>query len=181
MQHTVKAQYLDKLEDLGAEPKDRVAKMIAHGAIKFGMNRVDPNTAIVFDMDAWLRLDGDSGPYVQYTGARIKSVIRKFEITLGDVKADCSLLNSPMERKLLATISKFNDITVKVVETLKTNLLCDYLIDLASTFNGYYAQTKVINTESKELSAARVDLCRAVLKTLERGLDCLGVNIPDRM
>jgi arginyl-tRNA synthetase len=181
MQHTVKAQYLDKLEDLGAEPKEQVAKMIAHGAIKFGMNRVDPNTAIVFDMDAWLRLDGDSGPYVQYTGARIKSVIRKFEATLGDVKADCSLLNSPMERKLLATISKFNDITVKVVETLKTNLLCDYLIDLASTFNGYYAQTKVINTESKELSAARVDLCRAVLKTLERGLDCLGVNIPDRM
>jgi arginyl-tRNA synthetase len=78
-------------------------------------------------------------------------------------------------------INQANDIAVRVVETLKTNLMCEYLLNVAGAFNTYYAQSKIIAPETPELSAARVLLCEAVLKTLEQGLGCLGIKVPQRM
>lgn len=182
MQETIKEQYLTKIEDsLPPNKIQEIARVVAQGAIKFGMNRMDPNTTIVFDLNEWLRLDGDSGPYVQYTAARINSVLRKFEQSGISAPADYSLLNLPTERDILNSINRFNDVAVKVVETLKTNLLCEYLIDLSARFNSFYAQAKIVDVESPALSAARVDLCRALVLTLERGLLCLGIRVPERM
>lgn len=181
MQETIKEQYLSKVPDLSPEEKDEISRIISKGAIKFGMNRVDPNTSIIFELSEWLRLDGDSGPYVQYTGARIRSILRKFEAAKITAAPDYSQLTTQAERNLLNLINQANDIAVRVVETLKTNLMCEYLLNVAGAFNTYYAQSKIIEPETPELSAARVRLCEAVLKTLEQGLGCLGIKVPARM
>ncbi len=181
MQETIKEQYLSKVPDLSAEEKEEISRIISKGAIKFGMNRVDPNTSIIFELSEWLRLDGDSGPYVQYTGARIRSILRKFEAAQIDAQPDYSQLTTQAERNLLNLINQANDIAVRVVETLKTNMMCEYLLNVAGAFNTYYAQSKIIAPETPELSAARVRLCEAVLKTLEQGLGCLGIKVPERM
>jgi arginyl-tRNA synthetase len=181
MQETIKEQYLSKVPDLSAEEKEEISRTISKGAIKFGMNRVDPNTSIIFELSEWLRLDGDSGPYVQYTGARIRSILRKFEAAQITANPDYSQLTTQAERNLLNLINQANDTAVRVVETLKTNMMCEYLLNVAGAFNTYYAQSKIIAPETPELSAARVRLCEAVLKTLEQGLGCLGIKVPERM
>lgn len=181
MQETIKSQYLSKLSDITPTEIEEISRIIAKGAIKFGMNRVDPNTPIVFELNEWLRLDGDSGPYVQYTGARIRSVQRKFNALQIATPPDFSQLTSQQERTVLTLLNQFNDIAVRVVETLKTNLLCEYLLNVASAFNSYYGQTKILDPEAPATSAARVALCAAVLATLEKGLDCLGIAVPERM
>jgi arginyl-tRNA synthetase len=135
----------------------------------------------VFELNEWLRLDGDSGPYVQYTGARIRSIQRKFNVLQIATPPDFSQLTSQQERTVLTLLNQFNDIAVRVVETLKTNLLCEYLLNVASAFNSYYGQTKILDPEAPATSAARVALCAAVLATLEKGLDCLGIAVPERM
>jgi len=181
MQDTIKEQYLSKVPDLSSDEKEEISRIISKGAIKFGMNRVDPNTQIVFELSEWLRLDGDSGPYVQYTGARIRSILRKFEAAQITAQPDFSQLTTQAERTLLNLINQTNDIAVRVVETLRTNLMCEYLLNVAGAFNTYYAQSKIIAPETPGLSAARVRLCEAVLKTLEQGLGCLGIKVPQRM
>jgi arginyl-tRNA synthetase len=181
MQETIKSQYLSKLSDITPTEIEKISRIIAKGAIKFGMNRVDPNTPIVFELNEWLRLDGDSGPYVQYTGARIRSIQRKFNVLQIATPPDFSQLTSQQERTVLTLLNQFNDIAVRVVETLKTNLLCEYLLNVASAFNSYYGQTKILDPEAPATSAARVALCAAVLATLEKGLDCLGIAVPERM
>lgn len=182
MQDTIKEQYLSKIShELTPDKVDEIARIIAQGAIKFGMNRMDPNTPIVFELAEWLRLDGDSGPYIQYTAARTNSVIRKFEQSGITAPADYALLNSAAERDILNAMNRLNDVAVKVAETLKTNLMCEYLIDLSARFNSYYAHAKIVDPSEPALSAARADLCRALVRVLERGLLCLGIRVPERM
>jgi arginyl-tRNA synthetase len=108
MQETIKSEYLSKYQDeWSAEEIESTAKEIAKGAIKFGMNRIDPNKKIVFDMDEWLRLDGESGPYIQYVYARIQSMLNKVEADF--TKADMSHLESNYEKAVLIEVSQFND------------------------------------------------------------------------
>lgn len=182
METTVKEKHLNKfVEEWGQEEVDRTSSIVAQGAIKFGMNQVEPGTKIVFDMEKWLRLDGNSGPYLQYTCARINSILRKaeYEEKLSDF--DHTLLESATEHHIMVTLSNFNDVVTRVVESLKTNLLCDYLITLARLFNTYYAQEKIFSEKTPDLSNARVALCSATLQVLRTGLSLLGISVPPRM
>lgn len=182
MEMTVKEKHLNKfVEEWGQEEVDRASRIIAQGAIKFGMNQVEPGTKIVFDMDKWLRLDGNSGPYLQYTCARITSILRKAGYKGNSPDFDYSLLESATEHHIMVTLSNFNDVVIRVVESLKTNVLCDYLITLARLFNTYYAQEKIFSEQSPALSNARIALSSATLQALRAGLSLLGIAVPSKM
>ncbi len=175
----IKEDYLEKYRlEWADEEIESTANIIAAGAIKFGMNRIDPNKKIVFDMNEWLKLEGESGPYIQYVYARIQSMLRKLD---NDAKADYSLLTDPSEKQTLLLINQFNDVVEMALKQYKTSHICNYLFDLAKAFNQFYANCPVAKAATPELGAARRDLAYACAQTLKHGLKILGIEAPERM
>lgn len=179
MTEKIKDDYLLKYKgDWSDEEIESTAHIVAAGAIKYGMTRVDSNKKIVFEMNDWLKLDGESGPYIQYVYARIQSMLKK----IGDYKAtNYSNLSHPLEKDLVRQISTFNSVIESCVDQNKTHTLCSYLYDLSKGFNSFYAECSVMGAETEELKASRADLAKSVAITLKHGLSLLGITAPERM
>lgn len=180
MESMVKDKYLARYKDeWSQEETNLVAKQVAQGAIKYGMVKIDSNKKIVFELEEWLKLDGDSGPFIQYSAARINSLIRK----LGPVSevADWSLLQHPAEHKVMQSLLFYRSTLMASAEQMKPSFLCTYLLDLAKRFNHFYHECSINNAETEALKKARLALSRAVGETLRHGLSNLGIPTPDRM
>lgn len=179
MEQKIKEDYLARYKDEWEQSEvDEVAHIVASGAIKYGMTSIDSNKKIVFDMDKWLKLDGESGPYIQYACARINSLVAKINV---EGTADYSLLTNPLEKDLIKKISNFNSVIQTSVEQYKTHVLCTYLYELAKSFSSFYAECSLANASSEELKLSRANLSKAVSKTLSEGLSLLGIKAPKRM
>ena len=174
----IKSEYLSKYENEWSKDEiNHTAKIVASGAIKYGMTRVDSNKKIVFQMDDWLRLDGESGPYIQYVHARIHSMVKKLKT---DHKPDYSKLSTDNEKQIIIKLSEFNSIVEQACEEYKTHLLTGYLYELSKLFNSFYAESQISNAKDS-LRAARIDMCESVSLVLKKGLELLGIEAPLRM
>ncbi len=179
MINKIETDYLQKYNGLWTQEElDHTAKIVAAGAIKYGMTRVDSNKKIVFDMNEWLRLDGESGPYIQYTHARINSLLDKLSF---NSNADFGVLTHKLEKELLQTLFQFNNTIEGALKNYKLHSLCSYLYELSKAFNSFYAECSVGNAESEQLKDARAQLCQAVRVTLAKGLNILGIQAPLKM
>lgn len=181
MKEHVKIQYLARYKDEWSEAEvEQVANEVAKGAIKYGMLRQDTNKKIVFDMNEWLKLDGESGPFVQYSGARINSLLKKlnYEATK---KTDLSLLQHSSEMKLMQHLMNFNTTVLSAAEHYKPALLCTYLYETAKKFNVFYHDCSVGQAETQGLKEARLALSAATGAVLKQGLELLGIPVPERM
>jgi arginyl-tRNA synthetase len=180
MEAMVKSQYLSRYEaEWKPEEINLVASQVAQGAIKYGMVKIDNNKKIVFDMAEWLKIDGESGPFIQYSAARINSLCRKFEMKKESV--DWSLLIHPAERNLFQTMLNFNSIAIQAAESLRPSVLCTYLYDLAKRFNFFYHECSIGNAENETLKQARLNLAYCVGEVLKQGLSLIGIPTPERM
>lgn len=180
MEARITTDYLEKYRgDWTDEEIKQTAHAVAGGAIIYGMVRVDNNRKIVFDMDEWLKLDGETGPYLQYANARITSLVDK----LGPVEEniDFTQLKTNAELMLASKISRYNDIIEKGWNDLKTIGLCSYLYDLSRLFNSFYVECPIGKAETNELKQARLALAKATGGILEHGLAALGITAPKRM
>ncbi len=181
MKVTIQKDYLSRYEgEWTQEEIAQTADDVAQGAIKYGMNRMDPNKKIVFDMKEWLRLDGESGPYIQYTHARIQSLLEKFGQNLSE-DIDWSQLAHERELELMIHLSLFNWSMFKALESYKTSGICNYLYDLAKVFNSFYHDCPIGKLEDEELKSARLALVLAVKNALAKGLSLLGIPAPNKM
>ncbi len=188
----VREHYLDKYR--GQWPDEEIAEVahqIALGAIKYGMLARDVNQKIVFDMEAWLQLEGNTGPYLQYVVARSRSILRKAaEIgktldpaLLTDAAAAeqvCAQLRTPEERDLILALDGLHPAVTRSAEQLRPSILCAYLFDLAKRFNRFNKACPVKPSEG-ELLQARLMLVQATIHALEWGLSLLGIPAPQRM
>lgn len=188
MEEMVKTNYLARYEgDWSSEEINLVASQVAKGAIRYGMLRMDTNKKIVFDMDEWLKLDGESGPFVQYSSARISSLCRKFGFDQvgADLKAGSTLawtlLTHKSERQLMQALMSFNTEVATCTLNYKPAALCTYLYDLAKRFNTFYHDCSIGQAETEELQKARLALAASVGETLKKGLSLLGIPTPERM
>ncbi len=180
MQDTITKTHLTKYsEQWTSEKVSNTSKIIAEGAIKFGMTKVDSNKKIVFNMDEWLKLDGESGPYIQYVHARINSILQKadYSFQINDFKK----LDHELEKQILIKVIHFNDIIENCVKQNKTHFLTGHLYETSKLFNSFYAQCKVINSDDPELERSRLALCYLVKTSLNSGLALLGITAPDEM
>lgn len=181
MEDMIKSEYLAKYQETWtAEETNQTAAAIAKGAIKYGMIRMDNNRKIVFDMKEWLKLDGESGPYIQYAYTRINSMTEKLNYTKETI-VDWNTLAHPLELQLMLKLSSFNDVAITAAEQYKTSFMCSYLYDLAKMFNSFYAECSVAKAETEMLKNARLALSKSVALTLEKGLALLGIPVPKRM
>ncbi len=182
MENTIKENYLNKYleaNEWGQEEVEKTATMIANGAIKYGMIRVDNNRKIVFDMQEWLKLDGETGPYLQYVHARIYSLCQKLEYN-DELQVNWDLLSTDSETALMVKLMDFNNVVANGVQKLQTLGVCNYLYELGKLFNSFYAECPIGKAE-EELKHTRLALAHATGEVMRVGLDMLGIPAPQKM
>ncbi len=180
MRAHVKNEYLARYNGEWSQDEiEQTADTVAKGAIKYGMLRQDTNKKIVFDMNEWLKLDGESGPFIQYSFARINSLLKKFGPATENFKSD--LLKHPSEMKLMQHLMNFNSVIFSSAENYKPSTLCTYLYDTAKKFNVFYHECPIGNAEDQEIKKSRLALTAATGLVLKEGLALLGIPVPERM
>lgn len=162
------------------ENKDEVAKKVGIAAIIFNTLSTTNNKDQIFDWNTALNFQGETGPYIQYTYVRTKSVIEKAGGVPQVSTVDSKLLQDEYSIKLLKLIYDFEDVLVQVTDKNEPSILSRYLIDVAKAYSNFYNENKIIN-EDKELQDARVYLTYSVGKILSIGAGLLGIEMPERM
>lgn len=177
MVRMIKEQYLHRYEnEWSKEQIEQTAQTVAKGAIKYGMTRIDPGKKIVFDMQEWLKLDGESGPYIQYAYARINSMLLK----LGPPASQELNVETREEQDLIAQLMGFNQVVQDACGQYRPSILTAYLYDLSRVFNSFYAECPV-GPAPEPTRSSRLLLARATADTLKKGLELLGIEAPEKM
>ena len=181
MIETIKTEHLAKYNEQWSEQQiNHTANEVAQGAIKYGMIRMDNSKKIVFDMKDWLKLDGESGPYIQYAHARINSLCDKQGYD-NQIDVNWDVLEKKQEVALLLKLSEFNNTVLVGAQQYKTHSVTSYLYDLAKLFNSFYAECSIANAENENIKNARLSLAKATAKILAKGLELLGIPAPAQM
>jgi len=181
MKEKVRNNYLDKYTGIWSEKEIKDStEIIAKGAIKYGMIKIDPGRKIVFDMEDWLKIDVDSGTYLQYTGARINSLVAKLKSEIFN-EPDWSKLEEDIEKQLMIKLSKFNNELLFATLEYKPNYLANYLYELCKMFNNFYNILSIKNTQDNVLKSTRFYLAKCTGIIIEKGLNLLGISIPEKM
>jgi arginyl-tRNA synthetase len=168
----------EKNPELSEKQTDEIAKAIGIGALKYNDLKQHPHTDVIFDWKAMLDISGNSGPYLQYTYARLNNIIEKAE----NWKAgDATLLTEPKEEKLMKKILEFPEAVENCAETNALNGLALYLYELSNKANGFYESVRVLDDENVERRNARLVLVITVAVILKRGLGLLGIGVLKRI
>ena len=175
----IKINVLEKMKDraMTESEKKEVAEIVAVGALKFSILRQVAGKDIIFDFDKSLSFEGDSGPYLQYAYVRAMSVLEK--AAKNNIKGDLSKM--PVEIfELEKIISRFTEIVERAGKDLAPHYIVTYLLDLASTFNAFYANNKIVDREDFN-SAYKVAITEVFARVIKNGLNLLGIKVPNKM
>ena len=173
-----------KLEDVPAEERERLYRMIGLGALKYFIIKVDPKKTMLFNPKESIDFNGNTGPFIQYTHARIRSILRKAaEQGIGFSTADIGkdIVPSPKEIRLIKLLSLFPGKVAEAGAALSPAVVANYAYDLAKEFNQYYHDTPVLKEPDPALLRFRLVLIRTLADTLVKATDLLGIGLPDRM
>ncbi len=169
---------------LSLKEKDLVARAVGIGALKYNDLKEHRTSDVVFDWKRMLDLTGNSGPYLQYTYARLASIVRKaggFYFQRLIFRPDATLLNEEIELRIIRHLLNFPDVIRESAELCLTNNLALYLYELANLANQFYERVRVIDDDDKKRVKARVMLVETLMMTLKRGLNLLGIQAPERI
>ena len=176
-----KAKGIIESKNPNLENKDEVAKAVGLGAVIFNdlsNNRIKDE---VFDWDTMLNFNGETGPYVQYICVRTKSVIEKAGYIPNEKEINFGKLSDEYSQDVIKILYEFTNTLRDVVSKDEPSILARYLINLAESYSVFYNNNKVILEDDKELQDARLYLTYIVRDVLEKGLNLLGINVPDKM
>ena len=164
---------------------DAIAEAVGIGAVKYADLSTARESAYVFDWDRMISFRGNTGPYLQYAAARIRSIFRRAaRARTGadpDIRGSRVAVTAAAERALALRLLDFGAVVTEVGETAEPHRLAAYLFDVASLFTTFYEQCPVLKAEPESLRASRLALCALTLRVLTRGLDLLGVPVPEQM
>ena len=178
-----KAKDIILSKNANLENADEVAKKVGIGALTFNYLKNNKNKDIIFDLDETLRFDGETGPYVQYTYVRTKSMLEKagFKVEDLDKDIDYTLLKEAQEIELVKELQKFGDVIRRAASENEPSILAKYMIDVAASFSRFYNECQVATLEDEKLKAARCALVYATSIVIKKGLGILGVECPEKM
>lgn len=171
---------LDEVEGLDAEAKDAIAEDVGIGAIKYADLSTARDSTYTFDFDRMITFKGDTGPYLQYATARIRSIFRRAGIDETTVSGPV-IITAKAERDLALKLLGFGTAVGGVIESAEPHRLCGYVFELASVFTTFYEQCPVLKADDEETRRSRLALCAATLRVVGGALGLLGVPIPERM
>src|SRR5690348_6942704 len=174
---------LGKVNDFSTQELKQLYETLGLGAMKFFLLRVDPKKRMIFNPDESIDFHGFTGPFVQYTYARIRSILRK----MGDrqssiVNRQSSIFDLlPLERQLIIFLEKYESIIMQAAEELNPSVIAIYVFQLAQTYNSFYTEHSVANAENEEKKNLRVCLSVMTANVIKNSLQLLGIHVPERM
>ena len=172
---------LGKLDGCTKEEADDVCRIVGLGALKYFILKVDPKKTMLFDPRESIDFNGNTGPFIQYTHARICSILRKADVAGIDYKSyDCTEL-LPEEVALIKSLADFPNVVKAAGESFSPSLIAAYAYDLAKTFNGYYHDHSILREEDEQKRRMRLMLAGEVARIIRRAMALLGIEVPQRM
>lgn len=170
----------EKLADMTLDEKREVARIIGMGALKYFILKVDPRKNMLFNPEESIDFNGNTGPFIQYTYARIRSLLRK----AGDNLPALDVANVVPNDKEIAIIQRLADFATTVIEAGKTYspaLIANYTYELAKEFNQFYHDYSILKEDDDNVKVFRLELSRTVASVIKRALSLLGIEVPERM
>jgi arginyl-tRNA synthetase len=157
---------------------EETAEKIALGALNYYLLQTSPNKDMLFNPAESISFNGNTGPYLQYTGARIASIFRKYEERKNTIKGggfQAGLLAIPEEGELIMLMAQYPEIVLQCAEQYNPSIIANHLYEIASTFNTYYHENQIINNKDSNLVITRLSLARGIQQILKNGFDLLGI------
>jgi len=174
------SQELGKLDDYADAEKEELYKMIGLGALKYYILKVDPKKRILFNPEESVDFQGNTGPFIQYTYARIQSILRKAEeLNLSDYDGLQDLHEK--EKQLIKQLELYPDTIQLAAANYSPALIANYTYDLVKEFNSFYQNVSILGEEDEKRKAFRVQLSKKVSEVIESSFKLLGIEVPERM
>lgn len=173
-----KAEELGKLENLTEEEKNANYENVGIGALKYFMLKVDPKKKMLFNPEESIDFNGNTGPFIQYTFARIQSLLAKANFEqkeIGDVELNQS------EKELIMQLANYKTVVEKAAEVLSPALVANYVYDLVKTYNSFYQSNPIMNQEDENVKQFRLSISDLTAKTIKKSLQLLGIQTVNRM
>ena len=173
-----KAQELGKLENLTDEEKEKSYEIVGMGALKYFMLKVDPKKKMLFNPAESIDFNGNTGPVIQYTYARIKSLLERADFQNPDL---VEVVPNASEKELISRLSEMKNVVEKSSETLSPAHLANYIYDLVKAYNSFYQNNPILNQEDETVKNFRLHLSSLTSNTIKKGLGLLGIGVVNRM
>ena len=170
-----------KLEGISDEEKERLYRMIGLGALKYFILKVDPKKKMLFNPKESIDFNGNTGPFIQYTHARICSILRKAAEQDLAAALDPKVELSPKEVRLVKILGAYPQKVGEAAAAFSPALIANYCYELAKEFNQYYHDTPILKEPDREVLQMRLELISTLASVLRRGMKILGIDLPDRM
>ena len=174
-----RTEELGKTEGFNEEEKTSLYQTIGMGALKYFLLKVDPKKRLLFDPNESVDFQGHTGPFVQYTHARIKSVLRKAEYTGADVKTPASI--STYERDLIQALANYPAIIEASAQEFSPAQLANYAYDLAKLYNKFYHEETILKAEDENVKGFRLQMSASAARIIAESMNMLGIQVPERM
>jgi arginyl-tRNA synthetase len=169
-----------KTEGFTEEQLEELYRMVALGALKYYLLKVEPKKRMLFNPAESIDFQGNTGPFIQYTHARIRSILRKSGLSTFEVPADFKDLNTE-ELELIFLLKDYGKLIQNAASEYSPALIANYVYEVAKTFNGFYAKHSVLNEESETSKLFRLSLIEEVADTIKKGMGLLGIQVPEKM
>ena len=177
------SEELGKFADMTENERNEIARIVGMGALKYFILKVDARKNMLFNPEESIDFNGNTGPFIQYTYARIRSIMRKAEaegIVLPTVLPDTLPLNEK-EVQLIQKLNSFETVVEQAGKDYSPSGIANYCYELTKDFNQFYHDYSILNAESGEAKTLRLALAKNVAKTIKNGMQLLGIEVPERM
>ena len=175
------SEELGKLEGLNNKEKQDLYRIIGLGALKYFLIKVDPKKKMMFNPEESIDFNGNTGPFIQYTYARIQSLIRKHEPKTGSAEMDASGNLAMQEKQLIKHMYQFPSLVHESAEALSPALIANYVYEVAKSFNHFYQALPILKAEQEEVINFRIHLSKTAGELIKTCMNLLGIEMPDRM
>ena len=175
---------LGKLEDTSVEEARRLFETIGIGALKFFLLKVDPKKRMLFDPNESIQLQGFTGPFIQYTHARIKAILRKAELI--NISVDPAMIKNvdslePAEREVIQVLANYENRIREAAREYSPSIIANYVYELAKEYNQFYQSIPIFNETDPSRLQMRIAMSQSVATTLKKGMGLLGIKVPEKM
>ena len=177
------SEELGKLDGVSPEEAENIARMVGLGALKYFMLKVDPRRNMTFNPQESIDFNGNTGPFIQYTHARIKSVLRRAQeqnISYGSL-SNLDLPIADKEQELIQLLTEYPNVIEQAGDEFSPALIANYIYELVKEYNQFYHDFSILREENEELKTLRLLLSETVASVIKSGMGLLGIEVPERM
>lgn len=172
---------LGKIEGMEPQEAKDLYKTLGSGALKYFLLKVDPKKRMLFDPAESIEFQGHTGPFIQYTHARISAILRRAETLEISPEIGTTLALHAKESELIYRLSLFPDVIANAAKEYSPALIAQYVFDVAKDYNGFYQEVSIFGEDDKDLVKMRIALSASTAKVIKKSMELLGINVPERM